>query len=530
MATAPPNVPEPRPWRVLASGAAVALSAALAFAPALGGGFVFDDHLLVDGNPLLDGPLWRVWLGEGSADFWPLTYTLFWGEWRAFGASPAAYHAVSIALHAAAAVLLWRVLLRLRVPGALPGALAFAVHPVAVESVAWISEQKNVLSGALALGAALSYLRQREEGGRGRYALALLLFLLALLAKTSTVMLPVVLLGAAAVREGRVRREDLRATAPFLALSLALGAVTVWFQHTRALGATPSGRGLVERVGGAAWALLSYLRAAFLPVDLAFVSPPWPVPPGAPLFLAPLALVLLAAAASPWLWRGAARPALLAVGYHALMVLPVLGLLDMAVFLFTPVANHLQYLALMGPAALFGWAAARLRARWPARGPAAAGLVLAALGASTAARATAFRDDLTLWRSAAEAAPQSLMAAWMHAEQVALAGRPREALGLVEAAAARLRDPAERDRARALALLQRRDVDGALRALEAANAVRLEPVFQYEIAQMLLQAGRPLEALRTLAPLLEAAPRSPDYRQLEARARAALGGDDGAGG
>lgn len=522
MAKALSSVPDPASRRVL-TGAAIALSAALAYAPALGGGFVFDDHLLIGGNPLLDGPLWRIWLGDGSADFWPLTYSLFWVEWRALGASPAGYHAVSIALHAAAAVLLWRVLLRLRVPGAALGAVAFAVHPVAVESVAWISEQKNVLSGALFLGAALLFLRHRDEGGRGRYARSLLLFLLALLAKTSTVMLPAALLGIAAVREGRLRREDARATAPFFALSLALGAVTVWFQLTRALAATPSGRGLVERVGGAAWALLSYLRAAFLPVDLAFVSPPWPVLPGEPLYLAPLLALLLAAAAIPWLWRGPARPALLAIGYHALMVLPVLGLLDMAVFLFTPVANHLQYLALMGPAALLGWAAARLRARWPVPGAAAAGLVLAALGVSTATRATAFRDDLALWRAASEDAPQSLMAAWMHAEQVAAAGSPREALGLLEAAAARLRDPAERERARALLLLQRRDVAGALAALEAANSVRLEPVFQYEIAQMLLQAGRPVEALGALAPLLAAAPRSPDYRQLEARARAALG-------
>jgi hypothetical protein len=522
VSTSSPSLPA-LPHRALASGVVITACAALAFAPAFGGGFVFDDHLLIEGNPLLGGPLWRVWLGDGAPDFWPLTYSLFWGEWRAFGASPAGYHAVSIALHAMVAVLLWRVLLRLRVPGALLGAIAFAVHPVAVESVAWISEQKNVLSGALFLGAALSYLRHREEGGRGRYVLALLLFLLALLAKTSTVMLPPVLLGIAVVREGRLRRRDLLEIAPLLALSLAFGAVTVWFQWARALAATPTGRGLAERVGGAAWALLSYLRAAFLPVDLAFVSPPWPVSPGEPLFFAPLLVLLLALAAVPRLARGPARPVLLAAGYHALMVLPVLGLVDMAMFLFTPVANHLQYLALMGPAALFGLAAARLRARWPVRGPAAAGLVLAALGASTAARAMAFRDDLALWQAAADAAPQSLMAAWMHAEQVATAGRPREALGIVEAAAARLRDPAERDRARALVLLQRRDVAGALRALDAANAVRLEPVFQYEIAQMLLQAGRPREALRTLAPLLEAAPRSPDYRQLEERARAALG-------
>lgn len=525
MATVPPSVPDPAAARLPAvlTGTAIAVFAALAFAPALGGGFVFDDHLLIEGNPLLDGPLRRIWLGDGSADFWPLTYSLFWVEWRALGASPAGYHAVSIALHAVTAVLLWRVLRRLRVPGAPLGAAAFAVHPVAVESVAWISEQKNVLSGALFLGAALLFLRHREEGGRGRYAGALLLFLLALLAKTSTVMLPAALLAIAWVKVGRLRREDARATAPFFALSLALGAVTVWFQLDRALAATPSGRGPGERLVGAAFALLHYLRTAFLPVDLAFVSPPWPVAPGEPRFFLPLLALLLAAAAAPWLWRGPARPLLLAAGYHALMVLPVLGLLDMAVFLFTPVANHLQYLALMGPAALLGWAAARLSARWPVPAAAAAGLVLAALAASTAARTTAFRDDLALWRAASEDAPQSLMAAWMHAEQVAAAGRPREALGLLEAAAGRLRDPAERARARALLLLQRRDVAGALSALEAANAVRLEPVFQFEIAQMLLQAGRPVEALGVLAPLLEAAPRSPDYRGLEARARAALG-------
>lgn len=504
--------------------AVLAIAVLAAFASALRGGFVFDDHLLVEGSALLRGPLHRIWLGADAHDYWPLSYTTFWLEWRLWGDSPLGYHLVNVALHAATAILLWRVLDRLKLPGAWLAALLFAVHPVTVESVAWISERKNVLSGALYAGSILAFLRHRDGVSPRCYAASLLLFLAALLAKTSTVMLPVVLLGIVLFREGKVGRRHLRAVAPFFALSLLLGLVTVWFQWTRAMSATTSGRPLPERLGGAGWALVSYLQTAFLPVNVAVVYPAWPVSPREPLFYLPLAAVLVAFAILWALRRGSARPALVALGYHALLVLPILGIIDLAFLLFSPVGNHLQYLALMGPTALVAAALARAaRGRWRALAHATSVAIVLALGAGTAVRAAAYHDDLSLWSRAAREAPQSLVAAWMHAEQLAGVGQPAEALRSLGAAAERIRDPADRGRARALFLLQTRQVDAALREARAARAIRPDPMFDFEIAQMLVQAGRPAEAAEEFAQLVRLEPASPEYRVALGTALAAAG-------
>lgn len=507
------------------AGLALFAATAIAFGPALQGGFVFDDSALVVGNPLLRGPLRAIWFSTEPVDYWPLTYTTFWLEWRAWGRAPLGYHLVNLLLHAGTATLLWWVLRRLRVPGAWLAALLFAVHPVTVESVAWISERKNVLSGALGLSAVLAWLRHRDGAGRRWYVASLVLFLAALLAKTSTVMLPLVMAGIAWRQAGGLKRRDVVGVAPFMALSLALGLVTVWFQAVRSLGGASSGRGLVERIGGAAWAWWSYLWTAAQPLAAAVVYPPWPVAPSSPLFLAPLAGALLLGAvlwSSRWSWVGSVR---LALGYHLLMVLPILGLVDLTYFAFSPVGNHLQYLALPGPVALAaaGLAWLRARPRWRAVGLVAAGLAALGLGALTFVRSGAYRDDLTLWTAAEREAPQSLTAAWMHADLLGRAGRSREGIAVLAAAAARLREPSSRLRAQALYLAQTRRFGEALAAQRAAARYRPDPLFDQELAVLLLQDGRFQEAAEIIAPLVELQPRSPDHRYWLAQALLGLG-------
>lgn len=497
----------------LAVPALVVLASFAAFAPALRGGFVFDDHLLLQGGGWLARPLWRVWLGRGTADYWPLSYTAFWIEHRLWGDAPLGYHVVNVGLHAATAVLLWRVLSRLRVPGAPLAALLFAVHPAAVESVAWISELKNVLSGALYVGSLACWLRSGEGGGRRSSAASLALFAAALLAKTSTVMLPVVLVGILLARGRRLGRRDVARLAPYFALAAAMGAVTVRFQWSRAMTGTGSGHGLVERLGGAGWALLAYTQHAFLPVNLALLYPRWPVGPGSALYFAPLAVVAAAAVALWTLRRTRARGLALALAYEAILLLPVLGIVDAAWFVFSPIGDHLQYLSLMGPVAAVAAGATALAQRagprW--RGVAGAALVLLA-AARTAVRAAAYRDDRSLWTRAEVEAPQSLKAAWMHAEAVAEDGAPRQALGDLAAAADRFRDPADRHRARAVLLLEERRVGPALREAAAARAERPDAAFEYELGEMLIQASRPSDAVDVFAALLRDAPGSPSYR------------------
>ena len=270
--------------------AAVIVCAALVvYIPTMQGGFFWDDHSYLVRSQLIHAPdgLRRFWLTREAQDYFPLTSTLLWVEWRLWGMTAAGYHVVNVLLHAAAAVLVWRVLQRLHIAGAWLAGLLFAVHPVAASSAAWITEGKNTLSLTLGLLSITAYLTyedraERPPGPAGRaagwYALAVLLFLFALLAKTSVAMLPAVLLLCAWWRRGRSCRKDLLRSLPFFALSLALGLVTVWFQKHNVIGAMvvrPEGIG--SRVAAAGWMVWFYLFKLLLPAGLCVIYPRWDV-------------------------------------------------------------------------------------------------------------------------------------------------------------------------------------------------------------------------------------------------------------
>jgi len=514
-------------WRSWGLALAIAAAGAAAHLPALLGGFVFDDRpLLFSGDTPLDGPLWRVWLSGEMPDYLPLTWSTFWVEKRIFGEAPLGYHVVNVALHLAVALLLWRVLRALRVPGAWLAGLLFAVHPVTVESVAWISERKNTLSAVLFLCAVLAWVRsddRREEAAAARatprlldggWVLSLGLFGLALLAKGSVVALPLVLLAIAAIRRGRVTGPDVVRTAPFFALALAGGLATLWFQRAHAIGTAPGpARGLLERVGGAGWALLHYLETAFLPIRLAFLAPEWPVGPGSPWFPIPLALIAALFVALWALRRRGTRPALLALGYQALMLLPVLGLLDIAWLAFAPVSNHLQYLALMGPVALVAAGLAGVaEGRWRPVAVAASIACVAWLGAETFRRSRAFESDLTLWQAAVRDAPGSAVARYQFAQYLRLAGRTAAAEAQVEAMARVAREPSLRHRARSLVALQQgRYADATAEAL-LAERIRPDPRFLLDLGRSLVGRGAPGEAIAVLLPLATSSPGDPEPR------------------
>lgn len=513
-------------WRHLGAALVIALVCVVAFAPALPAGFVFDDHVLIEQSEVLRGPLWRIWFTADAPDYWPLTYTSLWLEWRAWGANAGGYHVTNVALHAVAAILLWRALRRLGIPGAWLAGILFAVHPVGVESVAWISERKNTLSGVFFFGALLAWLRHEEDRRRATWWVALALFVLALLAKTSTVMLPVVLLAASAIRRGRLGRGEIATTAPFFGLSLLAGAVTWWFQHTFAMANAPTiARTFAERAGAAGWALGSYVQKAFIPAGLGFVYPErWPVAPGEPLFYAPLALL---AGSALLLWRarrGWGRAPALALGYHAVLLLPVVGLVDIAYFQISPVSNHLQYLALAGPVALVASAIAR-SARGRAEVPVWLGAMalVAALANATFARAAAFRDDVTLWREASAAQPDSLYALWMTAEALAERGDGGAAVSSLLSAAERAGDPSVRRRALALALVHSGRTREAMAQVREAERIAPNPGFSLEVGAMLARAGRAAEAIELLEPVVAAFPEVPDGRYWLASALTAEG-------
>src|SRR5688572_4232226 len=207
------------------------LTAFVVYWPAVHGEFIWDDFINIVNNPLMrsDTGLADAWLArKGTFDYYPLTWTTWWLEWRAWRRETTGYHVLNILLHAGAAAMWWRVLVRLRVPGAFVAAMVFLVHPVNVESVAWITERKNTLSMPL-LGVALALYLDSDEGRgrRGLYWGSVAVFALSLLAKPVPVALAAVLPVLAWWRRGRVMRADVRAALPFAAAAAVVAVITI---------------------------------------------------------------------------------------------------------------------------------------------------------------------------------------------------------------------------------------------------------------------------------------------------------------
>jgi len=332
-----------------------------AYVPALTAGFAITDDRAIVANPRLtdsDG-LWRIWFSAESEQYQPLTYTTFWLERRLWGLRPAGYHWVNVALHAANAVLVWLVLSKVGVRAAPVAALLFALHPVNVESVAWIYERKNALSGLFYLLTFLVLFRFDQTRSRRWYALAIVLFVAALLSKASTVVLPVVLLLYWWWRRDAWHRKNLIASAPFLLLAAAMCVLTVWIEPPLAEGggAEPSGE-FLERFARAGWIVAFYVGKALLPYQLVFFYPRWSVDPSTVISYLPH-VVLVAALAAAVVFRPSwGRHVLFGLGSYLVTLLPVLGFLDIYYHQHSFVADHFQYLPLISLIAMCVHAAA----------------------------------------------------------------------------------------------------------------------------------------------------------------------------
>ena len=400
-------------WSTLAAAGLLVVAVLVIYWPAIHGGFLFDDDALVGDNALAQSSagLSRVWFSTEPVDYWPVTNTSFWVEWRLWGTRPTGYHVTNLLLHAACALLLWRLFWQLGVPGAFWGALLFAVHPVNVQSVAWIAQRKNTLSLLFFLLAILWFLKnERVHDPRRRpadrwYWLSLGAFVCAMLSKGSVAVLPGILLLLAWWQRRRVERVDLIRVAPFFAIASVFTAVDLWFQ---ARAAEPiRDVSFLDRILGAGGVVWFYLSKAVVPVRLMFMYPQWDVQAADLRWWLALAA---AAAVTVLLWRyrrnPLARACLMGWAFFIVALVPVLGLADVYFMKYSLVANHYEYIALIAVTALAGAAIGLVR-QPPLR--AAVGVAVAAvLGASAWGQARLYADPEILYRATLEANP----AAW----------------------------------------------------------------------------------------------------------------------
>ncbi len=408
------------------------------YLPALRGGFIWDDddHLTANAAMTAPGGLRQIWSSLPVSRYYPLTLTTFWVERRLWGLLPLPYHAVNILLHAISAALLLLLLRRLNVPGACLAAAIWAVHPVNVESVAWITELKNTQSGLFFFLALLFWLRYREQSKAAWYGWALFCYGAALLSKPSTVILPGMFLLLAWWRRERWSRTDFLRLVPFVALAAGMSALTVIEQHGHIVrsGGTDWSLTIPQRVAVTGFDLWFYAGKLFWPVPLSFVYPRWEIDTGRFVSFVPV-LGVLAVLMALWKFRRrpGARACLWGIGYFIIALLPVLGLLDIFYFRYSFVADHFQYLAGIGLMALAAAGITTAVRSSVVRGGLGTALVLS-LCALSWRHCGAFQTSETLWRDTIAANPGGWMAHYNLGATLVASGRMEEGMAQYERA------------------------------------------------------------------------------------------------
>jgi hypothetical protein len=397
--------------------AAIILAGAWIYSPAFHGAMLWDDNLEFPETrlPFNLGGLAKVWTGAIDLNYYPLKTTVQWIQWLLWGENTLGSHLTNVGLHVLSALLFWRLLGRLGVRWAWLGGLLFAVHPLAVESVAWMAEIKNTLSMPLVLLAMNAFVSYDEKKSAGKLLLSWLCFLAAMLCKSSVVMFPVVLLLYCWWKRGRIGLPDLRASAGFFCVSLVLGLVEIGYQYrTGIAGANLNIGGFLSRLAGAGLSVVFYLSKFIVPIGLMPVYPRWEVVPTSPAqFLPWLALGALVG----WLWTRRAswgRDALFGLGCFGVNLLPVLGLIPMGYLRISWVADHFMYLPMLGLIGLIAGGAGvladrltRMRRRLLVPLAGFAAIVLCALAFASHRYAVNFRDGEIFWGYALEQNPQS---------------------------------------------------------------------------------------------------------------------------
>ncbi len=394
---------------------------------------MWDDNIFFLKDPLVLDPagLSKIWLepGTGVWNYWPVSRSVFWIQYQLWGADPLGYHLVTFGFHLLSALVLWRGLHYLRVPWAWGVGLLFALHPLHASSAAWATELKNTLSAVFYLLAIWSYLVFDRHRTGTWYALALGLFLCALLSKSSTVMLPVVLILCRLWLRRDWSRRDILGLLPFFLMSLGAAYLSIWFEaqtiNSRPLSDTIAEYelGFVERLLIVSHTAFFYFRQVLFPYPLLVFYPPWEVALNQASFYLPLFSGIGGIAVCCWKYNQWGKPLLLGVGGLVVTAFPVLGFFNIAGFAYTYTWDHLAYLPSIPLLILLVQAARRLpHSRWWG------GVILMGLSVFTWQQAQTYENAFTLWGTTIQRSPTSWFAYYNRGLAHSAAGNYAQAL------------------------------------------------------------------------------------------------------
>jgi tetratricopeptide (TPR) repeat protein len=458
--------------------------------------------------------LWKIWLLRSDIPDvnFPLKVSVIWLQWQLWGADTLGYHLTNVFLHILSALLVWRLFSKFGLRLAWLGGLILAIHPVQVESVAWISELKNTLSLPPLLLAMCAWIDFEDHGKKRDYFLAFGLFLAAMLCKPTMVMFPLVILLYAWWKRGRIGWNDVKAGAPFFVVSLGLGLVTVWFLHHIAMGGEVVAMGgFFSRLACAGLSLSFYFSKCFLPVGLLPVYPRWVVDPPTLTQFFPWPILL---AVIYWLWtkrKSWGRHALLGLGFFLINLAPFLGFNEGAYMDFTWVMDHILYLPMIGLTGLvvaaLGQVKEQLSAPLRLCGAGLVTVVLALLAFDSRSYAKLFINSETLWTYELRHNPETYIAHDGMGLDLLQKGRLPEAMAQFDQALRINPDDAGFCFYLATRLLQSGRVPEAIELYQKTLQIKPDDANAHtDLGYALLQTGRPSEAMEQFEQVLQIKP------------------------
>src|SRR5947207_8400638 len=488
---------------------AVVLAAVTIFAyrPAWHGGFLWDDDAYIINNELLTAPDgWqRIWFSlDSPSQYFPFTYSTFRIERALWGLNTTGYHWVNLLLHIGNALLMWAVLARLRVSGSWLAAAIFALHPLQLVSVAWITERKNVLMAFFFLLTLLGWIAFVDERTRRRwifYCLALIFYVLALSAKATACTLPAALFLILWLQNKPITMRRLIQIVPFVILGIGMGLLAVWWEryHQGTNRAVFTFLSPIERILVASRAVWFYLSKIFWPSNLTFIYPRWNISPADLLDYVWLLAGIAACVVIYFLRRYFGRSVEVAAALFVITLSPVLGFIMLFTFRYTFVADHYQYLACIGPIALVSAGIASLADMLNQHRAFILGAALfavASLGALTWRQAAMYGEIETLWRTTLARNPECWMAHTNLGIVLLQKGKLNDGIAHYRAALQMQPDSWDAEYNLGTALVAKGEVDEAILHCDRAVAIQPnDPDAQVSLGDALLKKKRVEEAI-----------------------------------